>query len=141
MCSPGIASSQGEERVSAFDGALAAQTGAAAVGFDWPEVEGVLAKAREEVSEVEAACRQRDLPHARRELGDLLFTAVNLSRFLDADPAVELDLATERFRTRFAAVEAEFTEANRPMRECSLEELDAAWDRVKEREFDRRDGA
>ncbi|MBN2310636.1 MAG: hypothetical protein JXR94_16815 [Candidatus Hydrogenedentes bacterium] len=111
--------------------ACAVQQRAAAVGFDWPDVTGVLAKVREETAEIEHALAASDPQHAKRELGDLLFSAVNLARFLDADATQELRRATARFQCRFARVEREIERSGRSMTACSLEELDAVWERVK----------
>jgi uncharacterized protein YabN with tetrapyrrole methylase and pyrophosphatase domain len=101
------------------------------VGFDWPSVEGPIAKIREEIAEIEDALARGNLNAAKRELGDVLFAVVNLSRFVDADPNDELRHATERFLTRFALVEKEVTRSGRTMKQCSLQELDEVWDRVK----------
>lgn len=108
------------------------QAEAAVVGFDWPSAEGPIAKIREEIAEVEEALGQGDLDSAKRELGDVLFAVVNLSRFVNADPTEELRLANERFMTRFGLLESEVIRSGRKMEECSLEDLDAVWDRIKE---------
>ena len=73
-----------------------------ALGFDWPDTHGVLAKIREEVDEVEQALAHGDIDQAKSELGDLLFTVVNLSRFIEIDPAEALTLCCERFSLRFS---------------------------------------
>lgn len=107
------------------------QTDAAERGFDWPDVSGVLEKVHEEVNEIAAACRSGDLEHAKRELGDLLFSAVNVARFLHARPREELLRATERFQSRFDQVKYQLACAGRSVSQCSLEELDLLWERVK----------
>ena len=107
------------------------QADAALVGFDWPSVEGPIAKVREEIAEIEDALARGNLHAAKRELGDVLFAVVNLSRFVDADPNDELRHANERFLTRFALLEKEVTRSGRTMKQCSLQELDEVWDRVK----------
>src|SRR3989442_10043624 len=73
------------------------QQGAAAVGFDWPDASGPLAKVKEEIAELE-----RETSEA--ELGDLLFAVVNLARKLGVDPDHALERANDKFRRRFAAV-------------------------------------
>ena len=107
------------------------QAHAADLGFDWPDVCGVLAKVREEVDEIEAALSQDQREHAKRELGDLLFSAVNLARFLQADPAEELRRATERFERRFRRVEEEVRQSGRRVKDCTLDQLEDVWQRVK----------
>ncbi len=110
------------------------QADVAVVGFDWPSAEGPIAKVREEIAEVEEALGLGDLDSAKRELGDVLFAVVNLSRFLDADPADELSLASERFMKRFSRLETEVIRSGRRVEECSLEELDDVWDQIKQGE-------
>lgn len=111
----------------------AIQDSASARGFDWPDISGVLAKVREEIGEVEHAWSSMDLESAKRELGDLLFAAVNLGRFLQADPSEELDRANARFEERFALLHEELQRTGRAMEKCTLDELDEVWERVKER--------
>jgi len=104
---------------------------ASSLGFDWPDISGVFAKVREELGEIEHAWGGGDRVHARRELGDLLFAAVNLARFLEADPSAELIEATARFGRRFELLKQEVSREGRRVQECSLSELDAVWERVK----------
>lgn len=107
------------------------QQRAAAVGFDWPDIDGVMAKLHEELDELRMALEQGNLPDAREELGDLLFSAVNLARFLDVHPDHVLDDANRKFSRRFARVEEAIRLQGRVISECSLEELDRVWDEVK----------
>lgn len=107
------------------------QEDAAALGFDWPDITGVFDKVREEVGEIESAWNEPDREHARRELGDLLFATVNLARFLEADPYAELHRTNERFNRRFALLKEEVQQQGLVMRNCTLEELDRVWERVK----------
>lgn len=107
------------------------QRAAASVGFDWPEISGVFAKVHEEIEEIHHARALGDLEHAKDELGDLLFAVVNLARFLDADPAAALHRATDRFEARFRRVCEIVRAEGREPQVCTLEELDAAWDRAK----------
>ena len=104
---------------------------ASAAGFDWSDISGVLAKVREEVKEIEDALDAQDVGHARRELGDLLFSAVNLARFLKADPSAELRRASARFAARFQALEAEAARRGIDMQTASLDELDVIWEEIK----------
>ncbi len=117
------------------------QVEAAKVGFDWPDVGGVFAKLREEVAEIESALAEQQPEKARAELGDLLFSAVNLARFLEADPAAELRRTNEKFLRRFAEVTKRVNRTGRRTGECTLEELDVFWDQVKREEHSAQDGA
>jgi len=114
-----------------FERALAAQENASQVGFDWPDISGVFEKLDEEIAEIKAAIDADDGRHAKRELGDLLFTVVNLSRFLNADPVRELNAATETFLDRFLHLQTELQRTNRRIEDCSLGELDVVWEQVK----------
>ncbi len=104
---------------------------ASSLGFDWPDIAGVFDKVQEELDEVRAAHRDGDVEHARKELGDLLFSAINLARFLRADPSAELDGARARFTDRFDRVQREVERRGWIMKEHSLEALDEIWDEVK----------
>jgi len=106
-----------------------AQKKAGRVGFDWPDAEPVFAKLEEEVAEVREALAQGDRKAIEDEVGDILFTAVNLARKLGVDAETSLAAATNRFIRRFRAVERELGE--KPMQETPLEELDRIWNRVK----------
>jgi MazG family protein len=106
-----------------------AQKKAARVGFDWPDVEPVFEKMQEEISEVRAALASGDAKAVEDEVGDILFTAVNLSRKLHVDAETTLAAATNRFIKRFQAVEREL--GDRKMEETPLEELDRIWDKIK----------
>jgi len=114
---------------------------ASGVGFDWPEIEGVRAKVDEELGELDAAIAHTPTadtsePKAavREELGDLLFAVANLARHLEIDPEAALAEANLKFRRRFGAVEEHFKAEERGLGTVSLEEMDAVWERVKERE-------
>lgn len=105
------------------------QKKAARVGFDWPDVGPVFEKMQEEISEVQAALAAGDAKAVEDEVGDILFTAVNLARKLHVDAETTLAAATNRFIKRFRAVEKEL--GDRKMEETPLEELDRIWDRIK----------
>jgi len=98
------------------------QARAAGVGFDWPDLEGVLAKVREEIGEVVEAAGDQ----VRHEVGDLLFSVVNLARRLSVDPEQALRGATDRFDRRFRSIEQAGDPAG-----MTLEEMDALWERAK----------
>ena len=101
---------------------------AAKVGFDWPDVHGVVEKLREECGELETEVASQDLGAASEELGDLLFTAANLARHLKIDPELALRDANAKFRRRFAAMEGA---AGRPLEELAPTELEGLWERSK----------
>jgi MazG family protein len=104
---------------------------AARVGFDWPDVKGVLDKVAEEASEVVAAATPEE---QEAELGDLLFAIANLARHLNIDPEIALQKTNDRFRRRFAHVEKRSAQSGREMSDMTLTELDAFWNEAKARE-------
>ncbi len=107
---------------------------AAKVGFDWPEVDGILEKLHEEIAEMEAeiapAARQSAIPNGRleEELGDVLFTVANLARHLKLDGELALRRANAKFRRRFASMEQS---SGRPLDSFSAVELEDLWSRAK----------
>ena len=111
------------------------QERAAAIGFDWPDVEGPLAKVREETGEV-AAELEEEAPQEvlMAELGDLLFAVVNLARKAGVPPTTALDHANRKFRRRFEAMEATAQTRGLDLHDAGLDQLDAIWNEVKERE-------
>ena len=105
---------------------------AASVGFDWQQLEPVLAKIREELQELEneinqASGRNRQLD----ELGDLLFAVANLARKLGLDPDEALAGTNRKFARRFNAVERELAAQGRSPADATLQEMDAIWERSK----------
>jgi tetrapyrrole methylase family protein/MazG family protein len=116
----------------ALIGAYRIQEKAGAVGFDWPDTHGPVAKLREELAEIEAEIGGDTTPALAREVGDLLFAAVNLSRHLGVDPERELRAASHRFRDRFHHIERRLAESGRSPSDASLEEMDALWDEAKQ---------
>lgn len=100
----------------------------AAVGFDWPELSGVVAKVHEELAEVADA---GDPARRQAELGDLLFAVVNYARWLKVDPESALRQANARFRSRFEHVEAAARAQGRRLDKLSLQELNRLWDLAK----------
>ncbi len=114
------------------------QKDAARVGFDWPDLDGVWQKLREEEAELREAAAGGDQDAVEHELGDVLFAWANLARKLDVHPDVALRRANARFRARFHAVEAAFGNDQQAMREAGLDALDAAWRQAKQ-QLERRD--
>ncbi len=115
------------------------QERAAQAGFTWPDLHSAIGKVREELAEVETAAKaqnpagvetaaeRRDHSDAAEELGDVLFTVANLSRYLDLDGEQALRNACAKFRARFARLEASARAQGRELRACSTEELLAMW--------------
>ena len=110
------------------------QERAASVGFDWPDVEGPIAKVREELEESRGESWQAGATRPERltdEVGDLLFAVVNLARKAGVDPSGALDRANRKFRDRFGQVEHLAAERGIDVGTAGLELLDELWDEVK----------
>ncbi|MBQ2972851.1 MAG: nucleoside triphosphate pyrophosphohydrolase [Clostridia bacterium] len=107
------------------------QKKAADVGFDWSDVSGALDKLEEEIAELRRAISNEDSVNMAEELGDVLFSAVNVSRFIKTDAEEALTAASDKFLARFTKVEALAQERNIDMKTSSLEELDLLWDEAK----------
>ncbi len=108
------------------------QEKAARVGFDWPDVDGILDKVAEESQELAEARREKqDDPRVREELGDLFFTLVNLSRALGIDAETAMREANEKFYRRFAFMEARAEENGKALSDLSLQELEELWQLAK----------
>lgn len=102
------------------------------VGFDWDSIDGALLKLQEEVAELNEALAEGDNNHKQEELGDVLFAAVNVSRFMDCDAEEALTGANDKFISRFSLVEKMAGERGIDMKNSSLEELDKLWNEAKE---------
>ncbi len=105
---------------------------AAGVGFDWPDVRGVMDKLEEELAELAQARAAGGAPERLEdEIGDLLFVIVNLARFLKVDPEQALRKTNRKFRDRFGHVERGLKQAGKAPREATLEEMEALWQDAK----------
>jgi MazG family protein len=104
---------------------------AAAAGFEWPNVQGVLEKLQEEASELVEAQQAGDQQHIEHELGDLFFTLVNLARFFNVDPEQCLRKANARFRQRFGFVERALVSNGSSPESASLAEMESLWQEAK----------
>jgi len=116
--------------------AIKLQKRAAQVGFDWPSLAPVLAKAEEEIAELKAAIadNERGQSHTARvaeEFGDLLFVMANIARHLKVDPEAALRSANDKFVRRFKSIETALTKDGRKPEDASLEEMDQLWDEAK----------
>jgi len=110
------------------------QRRAARVGFDWPRVDGVLAKVREELAEIEAELQADATPERLvEELGDLLFSCVNLARHLQVEPEAALRTANLKFERRFRQMET-LLQATGGIEPAGPAEMDSAWEAVKQAE-------
>ncbi|WP_299592045.1 nucleoside triphosphate pyrophosphohydrolase [uncultured Microbulbifer sp.] len=107
------------------------QKRASQVGFDWPEIDGVLAKVEEEIQELREAIASGSRAHAREEMGDLLFSCVNVARHLKEDPEAALRQCNRKFEQRFGAVESVLKAQDQQPADVSLEELDRLWEESK----------
>ncbi|WP_068089577.1 nucleoside triphosphate pyrophosphohydrolase [Polycladidibacter stylochi] len=109
------------------------QRHASTVGFDWGEAAPVLAKIREEITELEeeVVANSPDRDCIEAELGDVLFAVANLARHLDILPEAALKRTNEKFRKRFAHIEAGAKQQKRPLNDLSLEEMEELWQAAK----------
>jgi tetrapyrrole methylase family protein / MazG family protein len=104
---------------------------AAHLGFDWPNIEPVWGKVEEEIQELRNAAACADKQRAAEELGDLIFSLVNLARFLDVEAEHALAQTIDRFARRFHYIETKLGEADKSFDQSSLEEMDALWEEAK----------
>ena len=107
------------------------QQKAAKVGFDWDDISGTIEKIGEETNELKSAVENNDAENQIEELGDLLFSVVNVSRFIKCDSEEALTFASDKFLNRFIKVEQLAAERGIDMKSSSLEELDRLWDEAK----------
>lgn len=114
--------------------AVKLQKRAARIGFDWPDTTGVYNKINEEIAELKAAENSNDIKNIEEELGDLLFTVVNLSRHLKVDPESALRRANQKFESRFKAIEKFAAEENITLSSTAViasEQLEQWWEKAK----------
>src|SRR6266446_6412484 len=107
---------------------------ASRIGFDWEDAGGVFEKLLEETEELKKASKEQDHLRMEEELGDLLFAAVNLSRFLKIDPEIALKKANAKFSRRFREMERLARESGREFKDLPREEMEAFWDATKKAE-------
>lgn len=104
---------------------------AAAHGFDWPEAASALEKVKEEIGELEKSLKKKKKQQVAEELGDTFFSLVNVSRLLGYNPEVVLRQAARKFERRFRQLEKKLKKKGQEVRDCSPEELDLVWEKVK----------
>ncbi len=107
---------------------------ASRIGFDWDDAAGVIAKMQEETAELETALKARNQKRIEEEMGDLLFAAINLARFVHVDPEIALKKANAKFSRRFRAMEAMAGESGREFKDLPRERMEALWDATKNAE-------
>lgn len=138
------ARSRGEEAPRLLDGiprslpplrrAVTLQRRVASVGFEWETAEQVHRKIMEETQELQDVIQAGELHRIEDELGDMLFSVVNLARFLGVDPEKALRSTVDKFARRFAHVEESLRRQERSLEAATLEEMDALWEEAKTRE-------
>lgn len=131
-----------KERISVLEGipralpgliyAQRTQEKAASVGFDWQDHKPVLEKLTEEIEELNLALTNNDEENIREEVGDLLFTIVNLARKLHIDAESVVKETTRKFTKRFQYIEEHYRTKGEDIHAASLEELDAVWEKAKD---------
>jgi len=104
---------------------------AAVYGFDWPKTTDVLKKIKEELNEFHAAMESNDQNKIEEELGDLIFTLVNLSRFVKVDAETALSKATNKFLLRFSYINSQLTARKKTLNLATLAEMDELWEQAK----------
>jgi MazG family protein len=107
---------------------------AARIGFDWDDTEGIFEKIREEGAELRHALETKDQRRIEEEIGDLLFAAVNLARFVQVDPEIALRKANAKFASRFRAMERLARDNGRELAGIPRPEMEALWETVKRNE-------
>ena len=109
----------------------------AAVGFDWPDVSGAIEKVREEIAELTAARADHGYEEIEQEIGDLLFSIVNVARMLHVDPEQALRKTNARFRSRFSHIERQVEAGGGVLAETPLRQLEEFWQEAKRLEAER----
>ena len=117
--------------LSALRRAFSIQEKAARFGFDWSAVAGPLDKLREETDELTRAITDDDRLRIEMEIGDILFSAVNVARHMSIDPESALEKTSFRFEERFARLRSTLADRGVDINDCSLEQMDEIWELVK----------
>jgi len=117
--------------LTALNRAAKLQKRAARVGFDWTETSDVIAKIREEIAELEEAIANKDNDNIKEELGDVLFTCVNLSRHLKIDAEQSLRESNQKFEKRIEWIDTELKNQQKTWQDCDEKVLDTMWNEAK----------
>lgn len=107
------------------------QEKARAVGFDWEDPNDVYKKVKEELNEFETEIKNKNMPAAEKEFGDVLFSLINYARFLNINPEDALEQTNKKFIKRFGYMESKVKEQGKQIADCKLEELDIYWNEAK----------
>lgn len=105
------------------------------VGFEWPDFRGALNKLEEELIEVKKELDENNIDRLEEEIGDLIFSVVNLSRFFKINPENALNITINKFINRFEFIEEECIRDGKDMKDLTLEELDSLWNQAKTNKF------
>ncbi|GAA0181569.1 nucleoside triphosphate pyrophosphohydrolase [Clostridium sediminicola] len=111
------------------------QKKAAKVGFDWDDVSYAFDKIIEEYEEVKKVYKSQNKAKIQEEIGDLIFTLVNVARFLDIDPEFALNYTIEKFISRFQYIEESALKTGKKLEEMNLEEMDKLWEEAKKNKY------
>lgn len=109
------------------------------VGFDWEDKQDVWAKVREELDELEVEMRRGNKEKSEQELGDFLFAVINAARLYKLNPDNALEMTNQKFIRRFNYIEQHSIRAGKPLKDMTLEEMDALWNEAKALEKDTND--
>jgi tetrapyrrole methylase family protein/MazG family protein len=107
---------------------------ASSVGFDWTHTEDVMDKIEEELHELKASLKTNNIDYIREEIGDLLFSLVNLCRFVDVNAEEALSASVAKFTERFSYIEKKLTEEGKELTAATLKEMDDLWNEAKQKE-------
>lgn len=107
------------------------QEKAAQVGFDWDDIKPIWKKVDEEIDELKIAIQSKDESQIISEMGDVLFSFVNLARYLNIQPESSLKSTISKFEYRFHIIEKELAKQNKSLSDASLEEMDEIWNKSK----------
>ena len=109
------------------------QQKAAQVGFDWDNIEDVVSKIYEELEELKDVYNGEDVARINDEIGDVLFSIVNLSRFLKVQPELALTGTINKFIKRFGFIENEAKKQGKTLEEMSLDQMEELWEKAKDK--------
>ena len=113
----------------------------ARVGFSWENIEGIQEKLLEECKELCVALEEGDEEKVKDEMGDLLFSAVNMAQHLQVDPETALNRASRKFSVRFKAMEEFFSEQGKMLQEVDVQEMEICWQEQKRRRMGKSTGS
>jgi MazG family protein len=110
---------------------------AAGVGFDWPNIQGVIDKVTEECLELKKEIKNKNKKKMEMEFGDLLFTLTRLASYLKVDAEKALKISSDKFYKRFSALELEFSKKGKKLSDSTIAEMEKVWQQVKKQDIKR----